>query len=200
MSLASDIPWPVEFYGIMTGFFALFLALMYSGARWSVKQLRAMGRGEVAYYYRFIELIDRVKPLALPGGIIAFVGGVGLQILFERPLANAGALVGFGGYILLLFVTLAWIAKKGVEAGESADVDDVDPFHGPLGLPNWITGTAINYVISGVVFAFFWQAGMFHDWFLAPLLWAMVPMAVIGTPIILYYRYQSLEQDSRSGK
>lgn len=198
MSLASDIPSPIVFYGIVTGFFVLFLALMYSGAKWNVKQLRAMGRSEVAYYYRVIELIDRLKPIALPGGIIAFIGGLALQLLFDGRIEIASALIGFGGYILLLFVALGWIAKKGVKAGERADVDDVDPFYGPLGLPRWLTGTAVNYVIFGVVFASFWQAGMFHDWFMAPLLWVMVPMAVIGTPIILYYRYLSLEENSRT--
>lgn len=183
------------FYAGATGFVALFYALMYSGAKWNVKQLRAMGRGEVEYYYRFIELIDGLKPLMLPGGLIAFVGGLALQFLFGGGIERGSGLVAFGGYVLLLLVALGWVAEKGVEAGERADISDVDPFHGPWGIPMWMVGTATNYVIFGFVFAIFWHGGVFDK---HPFVWVFVPLAVVGTPLVLYRRYQSLEEQSKT--
>lgn len=199
MGVASGIPWMLRFYGIMTAVFAVFYALMYWGARRNVRVLRAMGRGEVEYYDRFIELVDGVRPVVLPVAVIAFVGGVGLSLLVDGTVARAGGLAGFAGYMGILIVVLGWVAKRGVEAGERLGAEGVEPFRGPFGLPTWLEALAVNYAILGVVFVLFWQAGMFTGWTFAPLLWVIAAMAVFVNPVIVYRRYRSLESDAPTG-
>lgn len=199
MGLVSRIPSLLQFYGILTVVFVVFYALMYWGARRNVRELRAMGRTEVEYYYRFIELAERARPVVLPIAAVTFFGGLVLQFLFEGVVARASGLVGFTGYIGLLLIALGWVARKGVEAGERLGAEGVEPFQGPLGLPKWVVAVVVNYAIFGAVFALFWHAGMFTTWPFAPLLWVIAVMALVANPVIIYRRYRSLEEQARAG-
>lgn len=198
MGLAQMIPPMLQFYGFLTAVFAVFYGLMYWGARRNVRVLRATGRHEVEYYYRFIEVVELARPVALPIGALAFLGGLSLSVLFDGAIARASGLVSFSGYIVLLLVALGWIARKGVEAGERMGPEGVDPFAGRLGIPKWIEALVVNYAILGVVFALFWQEGMFTEWAFAPILWVMVVLALFVNPVIIYRRYQSLEEQARA--
>lgn len=198
MGLAQMIPPILQFYGFLTAVFAVLYALMYWGARWNVRVLRSMGRPEVDYYYRFIEVVDLARPVALPIGVLVFVGGLIISVLFDGAVARASGLVSFVGYTVLLLLALGWVARKGVEAGERMGPEGVDLFESPLGIPRWIESLMVNYAILGVVFAFFWQEGMFTEWAFAPILWVMVVLGVFVNPVIIYRRYQSLEEQARS--
>lgn len=100
MGLAQIIPPMLQFYGFLTAGFAAFYALMYWGARQNVRVLGAMGRHEVEYYYRFIEVVELARPVALPIGALAFLGGLSLSVLFDGAIARASGLVSFSGYIV----------------------------------------------------------------------------------------------------